>query len=80
MLKPDVLHVNALHIIPFSKNEELKTLKAELPSYLSKAEYIAVKKVLAIQLSSAAAESVFTTERWIWWLTVQENFLKAYII
>ena len=82
MLKSDVSHVNALQIIPFFKNEELEKLKAELPSYLAKANNIsddldplewwklnasvlphwfnAVKKVLAIQSSSAAAERVFS--------------------
>jgi len=43
MLKPDISHVNALQIVPFFKNEELdllEPLKAELPSYLSKADDI----------------------------------------
>ena len=82
MLKLDVSHVNALQIIPFLKDDELEKLKAELPSYLAKADDIsdeldplewwklnatalpywsnAVKKVLAIQPSSAAAERVFS--------------------
>ena len=40
MLKPDVSHVNALQIILFFKNDELEKPKAELPSYLAKADDI----------------------------------------
>ena len=82
MLKPDVSHVNALQVVPFFKDDELENLKAELPSYVAKADGIsdelaalewwklnatdlplwsnAVKKVLTIQPSSAAAERVFS--------------------
>jgi len=78
MLKPDVSHVNALQIILFFKNEELETLKAELPSYLSKADDIAVKKILAIQPSSAAVERVFSLLN-SGFGDQQENSLKDYI-
>ena len=33
-------HVNALQIIPFFKDDKLEKLKAELPSYLAKADDI----------------------------------------
>ena len=100
MLKPDVLHVNALQIIPFFKNEELEKLKAELPSYLAKADDISdnldplqwcklnasvlshwsntVRKVLAIQPSSAAAERVFSLLN-SGFSDLQYNSLKDYI-
>ena len=100
MLKPDVSHVNALQIIPFFKDEELEKLKAELPSYLAKADDIsdeldplewwklnatalpywsnAVKKVLAIQPSSAAAERVFSLLN-SGFGDLQGNSLKDYI-
>ena len=81
-LKPDVLHVNLLCIISMFKNGELERLKAELATYIPKADGISsdfstlewwklnslalpswsngVKKVLAIQPLSAAAERVFS--------------------
>ena len=40
MLKPDVSHVNALQVVPFFKDDELENLKAELPSYVAKADDI----------------------------------------
>ena len=100
MLKPDVSHVNALQIIPFFRDDELEKLKAELPSYLAKADDIsdeldplewwklnatalpywsnAVKKVLAIQPSSAAAERVFSLLN-SGFGNLQGNSLKDYI-
>ena len=100
MLKPDVSHVNALRIIPFFKDDELEKQKAELPSYLAKADDIsdeldplewwklnatalpywsnAVKKVLAIQHSSAAAERVFSLLN-SGFGNLQGNTLKDYI-
>ena len=71
-----------MQVVPFFKDDELENLKAELPSYVAKADGIsdelaalewwklnatdlplwsnAVKKVLTIQPSSAAAERVFS--------------------
>jgi len=100
MLKPDVSHVNALQVIPFFKDNELENLKAELPSYVAKADDIsselaalefwklnatdfplwssAVKKILAIQPSSAAAERVFSLLN-SGFGELQGNSLKDYI-
>ena len=100
MLKPDVSHVNALQIVPFFKKDELEKLKAELPSYVAKADGVsdeldalewwklnavalpcwskAVKKVLTIQPSSAAAERVFSLLN-SGFGDLQENSLKDYM-
>ena len=100
VLKPDVSHVNALQVVPFFKDDELENLKAELPSYVAKADDIsselaalefwklnatdfplwssAVKKILAIQPSSAAAERVFSLLN-SGFGDLQGNSLKDYI-
>jgi len=39
-LKPDVSHVNSLRIIPAFEDTELERLKAELPTYIAKADGI----------------------------------------
>ena len=39
-LKPDVSHVNSLRIIPAFEDSELERLKAELPTYMAKANGI----------------------------------------
>ena len=39
-LKPDVSHVNSLRVIPAFGDSEFKRLKAELPTYIAKADGI----------------------------------------
>ena len=39
-LKPDVSHVNSLRVIPAFGDSELERLKAELPTYIAKADGI----------------------------------------
>ena len=99
-LKPDVSHVNSLRVIPAFEDSELERLKAELPTYIAKADGISsdlsalewwklnsmdlpswshgVKKVLAIQPSSAAAERVFSLLN-TGFGDLQDNALRDYI-
>ena len=99
-LKPDISHVNSLRVIPAFGDSELERLKAELPTYIAKADGISsdlsalewwklnstdlpswsngVKKVLAIQPSSAAAERVFSLLN-TGFGDLQENSLRDYI-
>ena len=99
-LNSDVSHVNSLRVIPAFEDSELERLKAELPTYIAKADGISsdlsalewwklnsmnlpswsigLKKVVAMQPSSAAAERVFSLLS-TGFGDLQENSVSDYI-